>query len=175
MPSIGTTNCSRRPSLRTLSPCSTSVHFLSLSQPSFGRWLGWTLLKSRKPALLITCLWVYIARVLHKMKKTKSNLCTACSNNAIGSLEHYLLYCPFTQEIREHFIPQFIQCNPKITSLIDNEAALVISILDPESNLLPEDIRQNWESSNRMYALSRDYVYNIYRKLEKHYEKQYFA
>ena len=103
-------------------------------------------------------LGVYRTReVLHKMKKTKSNLCTACSNNAIGSLEHYLLYCPFTQEIREHFIPKFIQCNPKITSLIDNEAALVISILDPESNLLPEDIRQNWESSNRIYAvLSRD-------------------
>ena len=86
-------------------------------------------------------LGVYRTRnVLHTMKKIKSNLCTACSQNAVVSLEHYLLYCPFTEQICEHFIPKFILANPKITGLIDNEAALMISIFDPESNLLPDDI-----------------------------------
>ena len=108
---------------------------------------------------------------LHKMKKAKSNMCTACPLNAIGSLEHYLLYCEFVKEIREKFLPQFILSNPKITNLLGNEVALVISILDPESSLLPENIRYNWESSKKIYSLSRDYVYNVHRKFDKFYEK----
>ena len=78
----------------------------------------------------------------------------------------------FTLEICERFIPQFTHCNTKVTTLIDNAAALFVSILDAESNLLPEDIRQNWECSNRIYGLSRGYVYNIYKKFAKHYKKQ---
>ena len=99
---------------------------------------------------------------LHKMKKAKSNMCTACPLNAIGSLEHYLLYCEFVK---------FILSNPKITNLLGNEVALVISILDPESSLLPENIRYNWESSKKIYSLSRNYVYNVHRKFDKFYEK----
>ena len=104
------------------------------------------------------------------MKIIKSNLCTACPTNSIGSLEHYLLYCQFTSDIRENFLPKFILSNSKISSLLNNEVALIISILDPESSLLPEDIRLNWESSSKIYAISRDYVYNVHRKFEKHYE-----
>ena len=116
-------------------------------------------------------LGVYRTReVLHKMKIVKSNLCTACSMNAIGSLEHYLLYCEFTSDIRENFLPKFILSNSKITSLIDNEVAVMISILDPESSLLPDEITLNWESSSKIYALSRDYVYNLHRKFEKYYD-----
>ena len=92
--------------------------------------------------------------------------------NAIGSLSHYLLYCPFTADIREKYVPQFVLANPKVASLADNETALIISILDPESSLLPEEIRYNWESSNKIYALSRDYVYNVHRKFEKFYNKK---
>ena len=54
--------------------------------------------------------------------------------------------------------------------MLDNEVAVMISILDPESSLLPEEVRLNWESSSSIYALSRDYVYNIHRKFEKYYE-----
>jgi hypothetical protein len=120
--------------------------------------------------------WMYLGvyrtrEILHKMKKIKSNLCTACPINAIGSLSHYLLYCQFTEEIRQKFVPQFILSNPKIASLANNENALIVSILDPESSLLPDEIRYNWESSIKIYSLSRDYVYNIHRKYEKFYEK----
>ena len=108
---------------------------------------------------------------LHKMKKSKSNMCSACPMKAIGSLEHYILYCEFVKDIREKFLPQFILSNPKITSLLKNEVALMISILDPESCLLPEDIRYNWESSTKIYSLSRDYVYNVHRKFDKFYQK----
>ena len=108
---------------------------------------------------------------LHKMKKEKSNMCTACPMNAIGSLEHYLLYCEFVKEIREKFLPQFILANLKITSLLKNEVAHIIPIFDPESSLLPDDIRYNWESSTKIYSLSHDYVYNVHNKFDKFYQK----
>ena len=117
-------------------------------------------------------LGVYQTReILFKMKVIKSPLCTACSMNVIGSLAHYLLYCPFTESIRQQYVPKFILANPKVTRLSDSETALVISILDPESSLLPDEIRFSWESSTNIYALSREYVYNVHRKFEKFYKK----
>ena len=119
-------------------------------------------------------LGVYRTReVLHKMKKTKSNLCTACPANAVGSLKHYLLYCQFVNEIRENFIPQLFRSNLKVSTLIQDEDAIMISILDPESTLLPDEVRYNWDSTTDIYALSRDYVYNIHKKFEKYYEKTF--
>ena len=115
-------------------------------------------------------LGVYKSReILHKMKIVKSPMCTACSTNSVGSLAHYLLYCPYTEAIRQQYVPKFIVANPKVARLAGNEEALIISILDPESSLLPEEIRYNWESSTRIYAMSRDYVYNVHKKFEKFY------
>ena len=70
--------------------------------------------------------------------------------NAIGSLQNYLLYCEFGEQIWEKVLPQFILSNPKITTLLKNEVALMISILDPESCLLPEDIREASKIKNRL-------------------------
>ena len=89
--------------------------------------------------------------------------------NAIGSLGHYLLYCELSKEIREKFVPKFILSNNKISSLLNNEVALMITILDPESSLLPDEIRFNWVSTSQIYSLSRDFAYNIHRKFEKFY------
>ena len=63
---------------------------------------------------------------LHKMKVIGSPQCTACSMNSIGSLSHYLLYCPLTEKIREKYVPQFVLANPKVASLANNETALLI-------------------------------------------------
>ena len=89
--------------------------------------------------------------------------------NTIGSLEHYLLYCELSKEIREKFVPKFILSNNKISSLLNNEVALMITILDPESSLLPDEIRFNWVSTSQIYSLSHDFDYNIHRKFEKFY------
>ena len=62
--------------------------------------------------------------------------------------------------------------NPKVARLTDNESALMISILDPESSLLPDDVGFNWESSKKIYTLTRDYVYNVHTKIEKFYESK---
>lgn len=97
-------------------------------------------------------------------------MCTACNTNSVGSLSHYLLYYPYTGDIRLQYVPKFVIANTKVARLSGNEPALMISILDPESSLLPENIRYNWESSKQIYALSRDYVYNVHNKFEKFYK-----
>ena len=135
---------------------------------------GLDLIEVKKAAVVNwMTLGVYKTReTLHKMKVIKSPLCTACPMNAVGSLSHYLLYCPFTEQIRQKYVPKFILANPKVASLANDETALLISILDPESSLLPDDVRHNWESTKTIYALSRDYVYNVHKKIEKYHEKK---
>ena len=95
---------------------------------------------------------------------------TACPLDAVGSLDYYLLYCEFVRNIRERFLLQFILRNTRISRLLGNEVALMISILDPESSLLPEDVRYNWDSSLKIYSLSCDNVYNVHRKFDKFYQ-----
>ena len=58
-----------------------------------------------KKACIVNWMTLGVYRIrenLHKMKKVKSNMCTACPINAIGSMEHYILYCEFVKEIRDN-------------------------------------------------------------------------
>ena len=91
---------------------------------------------------------------LYKMKKAKFKMCTACPKNAIGSLEHYLLYCEFVKETREKFLPQFILSNPEITNLFENEVALMISILSHLYSQKISDITGNQVQRYTLYHVT---------------------
>ena len=56
--------------------------------------------------------------------------------------------------------------------LVDNETKLVISILDPGSNLLPPEARLDTEEA---FQLSRSFCFDLYQKREKFYEENYPA
>ena len=113
---------------------------------------------------------VYRTRdVLSKMMKIKLNISTVCPIEVIGSLEHYLLHCELSKEIKEKFLPKFNLSNNSISSLLNNELALMITLLDPESSLLAEEFRFNWVSTSQIYSLSRDFAYHIHKKFEKFY------
>ena len=49
----------------------------------------------------------------------------------------------FVEENRQRFVPQLFLSNPKVSSLLQNEAALMVTILNPKSYLLPDDIRSD--------------------------------
>ena len=59
----------------------------------------------------------------------------------------------FVEENRHKFVPHLFLSNPKVSILLQNEAALMVTILDPKSSLLPDNIRCNWGSSENIYAL----------------------
>ena len=68
-----------------------------------------------------------------KMKKVKSDKCLGlgCEANTNEDLEHFLFHCTLYQNICEEYLPQFILCNPNISSIFDDEQQAILLILDP--------------------------------------------
>ena len=115
---------------------------------------------------------VYFTReLLFAMKKTMSSLCLGCDENVNENLTHFLLYCSFYKDIRENFLPKFIEINLKISNIIEDERMIMLSILDPLHSELPVEISRNWQSSNKAYELSRSFCYNMHMKREKMYKE----
>ena len=115
-------------------------------------------------------LGVYFTReLLFKMKKVKSDQCFACESKETENLEHFLLHCPFYQNIREEYLPKFILLNPEISTILDNEKQVILSILDPVSSKLPLTVKNGWTSVKDAYDVSRKFCYDIHRKRDKFY------
>ena len=76
---------------------------------------------------------------------------------------------PFYQNIREEYIPKFILLNPEISTILDNEKQVILSILDPVSSKLPLTVKNGWTSVKAAYDVSRKFCYDIHRKRDKFY------
>ena len=117
-------------------------------------------------------LGVYFTReLLFKMKKVKSEQCFACEANDTENLEHFLLHCPYYQNIREEYLPQLIMLNPHISQILNNEKQLILSILDPISSKLPLTVKDSWSSVKGAYEVSRKFCSDMHRKRDKFYIK----
>ena len=84
-------------------------------------------------------LGVYFTRVvLHKMKKVKTPLCLGCSDTCDTNedLSHFLLDCPYYSGIRETYLPKYLQLNPNISEIFDNQELILQTILDPLASSL---------------------------------------
>ena len=104
---------------------------------------------------------------LFVMKKTKGDKCLACDENKTENLSHLLLSCPFYESIREEYLPRLAILNKNFSEIIKEEKNIIISILDPDSTLLPPQARLHCEEA---FNISRSYCYDVYRKREKFYE-----
>ena len=122
-------------------------------------------------------LGVYFTReLLFKMKKVKSDQCFACESNAdMGKVpetfEHFLLHCPYYQNIREEYLPKMILLNPEIPTILENEKQVILSILDPISSKLPLTVKNGWSSVKAAYDASRKFCFDMHRKRDKFYTK----
>jgi hypothetical protein len=94
----------------------------------------------------------------------KSDTCLACDQNTTENLYHLIYICPFYEEIRQLVLTKLLMMNRSIS----NDVNLA---LDPQSNLLPDNVR-NWPSIEEVYGLTRDMCYNIHRKREQFYNGQ---
>ena len=113
--------------------------------------------------------WMYCGvYFMFKMKTVKSPFC-ACDNITPENLAHFILHCEMYKNIRKQYIPKYIQLNKNILSICDNEKLLLISILDPLSSKLPDNITTKSSSVRDVYQLSRKYVYRKHPKREKIY------
>ena len=104
------------------------------------------------------------------MRKAKSPAC-ACDNITTENLSHFLLTCDLYSEIRQQYIPQYLQLNKHILNICDSEQQILISILDPLSCKLPDEVTKNWSSVSDAYALSRKFIHRMHLKREKIYNE----
>ena len=124
--------------------------------------------KEATPVSWMYCGVYFTREFMFRMKMVKTPFCV-CDNSTPENLPHFLLNCSIYNNIREQYIPNYIQMNSHITSICDNEKFLLISILDPLSSKLPDNIRRNWSSVRDVYHLSRKFVYRMHLKREKLY------
>ena len=114
----------------------------------------------------------FTQEMLYKMKKSNSPLCMGCANGTIESgqienLSHFLLHCPYYDQIREEYLPKLMMLNKQTSGIINNEYLMILSILDPLSSNLPEEFVQNWSSAKSAFELSRKFCSNMHKKREK--------
>ena len=115
-------------------------------------------------------LGVYFTReLLFKMKKVNSDKCLGCETDTSENLEHFIIHCPFYQNIREEYLPKFILLNPNISSIFNDEKQAILSILDPVSSKLPDTVRNGWSSVNAAYDVSRKFCADMHKKRDKFY------
>jgi hypothetical protein len=85
------------------------------------------------------------------------------------TFEHFLLHCPYYHNIREEYLPKYILLNPEISTILDNEKQVILSILDPVSSKLPLTVKNGWSSVKAAYDVSRKFCYDKHRKRDKFY------
>ena len=116
---------------------------------------------------------------LFKFKKASSPICIYCdpsqSSNTEEILCHHLLICSRFSEIRKPYIETLLIMNP-IFNFATNHKIMTISILDPESKFLPDEIRENCSDIDETYRIARDFIYNLFKKrkflLTEEYEQK---
>ena len=127
---------------------------------------------SSKQATIVAWLFCgsYFTReLLFKMNKAKSPTC-AC-NRGTENLNHFILHCELYDSIRQQYFLNFLLSNTKISEIMNNETDLLISIIDPLSSKLPQELTANWNSVSDAYALGRKFCYSMHMKREKIYKE----
>ena len=126
--------------------------------------------KEATPVSWMFCGTYFTRELLFKMKKSKSPACV-CNNSTIENLSHFLLTCDLYSEIRQQYIPKYLQLNKNILKICHDETKILISILDPLSCKLPSEVTTNWTSVSAVYALSRKFVHRMHLKRDKIYNE----
>ena len=75
----------------------------------------------------------------------------------LGVLTHFLIHCTYYKEIREHFLPRFLEINVHLAEILEDEGRIMLSILDPLHSKL-QNIAKGWTSSKEAYTLSGNSV-----------------
>ena len=108
---------------------------------------------------------------LAKMKKVKSADCVLCpevgGSPMIEDRVHFLLSCPALAETRENFMSQLVDLSPVVVNYRDVTSTFLLSLLDPLSPMVPQELRSSWSSDVEIYKWSRKFCYAMHKKRTK--------
>jgi hypothetical protein len=85
------------------------------------------------------------------------------------TLEHLIFHCSYYQQIRETYLPQFLNLNCKIVNILENEYLKLFLILDPNSTKLPPDVKKDWSCAKTAYQVTRNFCHDLHKKRKKLY------
>ena len=113
---------------------------------------------------------------LHTMNKVSSPTCLLCEEgDLVEDQLHFALFCTAFSEIRNFYFKKIIDLNHRLNDIRDDHQMFLISLLDPFSPKLPEELRNEWKNADEVYELSRNYFAAIHKKREglmEKYEKE---
>ena len=108
---------------------------------------------------------------LARMRKVKSADCVLCpdvgDSPVIEDRVHFLLSCPVLAETRENFMSQLVDLSPVVVKYRDVTSSFLLSLLDPLSPVVPEELRSSWISEMDIYKWSRKFCYAMHKKRTK--------
>ena len=108
---------------------------------------------------------------LARMKKVKSADCVLCpdvgDSPMIEDRVHFLLSCPALAETRDNFMSQLGDLSPVVVKYRDETTTFLLSLLDPLSPMLPQELRSSWSSDTDIYKWSRKFCYAMHKKRTK--------
>ena len=110
---------------------------------------------------------------LHQFKLVKEDICLSCNLNQKENLYHLIFVCPFYDNIRQPSLSRIFLMNPSIVEVVENARLKMIVILDPQSKLLPDVVRESWKQNvSDVFKITRRMLYNIHKKREKFYAEK---
>ena len=102
---------------------------------------------------------------LHTMSKVSSPKCLLCvDDDLVEDQLHFALFCPVFKEIRTFFFEKFLYVNHKLNDIKDDHQLFLISLLDPFSPKLPEELRREWKDAGSAYEVSRNFFAAIHKR-----------
>ena len=102
---------------------------------------------------------------LYSINKVSSPHCVLCKNpDTVESQIHFTLVCPALNNIREIYLAKFSAANLHLNNIKENHQLFLISLLDPFSPKLPEELRHGWQDNSIPYEISRNYFSAIHKK-----------
>ena len=104
---------------------------------------------------------------LFKMKKVKSAVCVLCQSNEIEDRVHFMLSCSTLADIRDDFLSKLRSISTVVDRYIEVSKYFLLCLLDPFSPLVPQELRDSWESEDAIYQISRNFCFAMHNKRTK--------
>ena len=78
-----------------------------------------------------------------------------------------MLSCSSLADIRKDFLSKLKMISTVVHKYIEVSKNFLLCLLDPFSPLVPQELRDSWESEDAIYQLSRNFCFAMHNKRTK--------
>ena len=78
-----------------------------------------------------------------------------------------MLSCSTLADIRDDFLSKLRSISTVVDQYIEVSKNFLLCLLDPFSPLVPQELRDSWESEDAIYQISRNFCFAMHNKRKK--------